>query len=156
MPRTKATKRPNWKTANSSKTLKKMGLDKADYRKTNQRIASHLINQGFEFWGDCCIGDYTDFDGYTLIFRKTAERGDRIWFSWRWVDDESIYWQGEMRSTFSLSPELQTHHPYFSSKVTYITDWSLHLTQYYEDFLVRSLLTAGDEIQAVKLSKEAI
>lgn len=138
MKRKTTPKRSTWKTANGPKTLKEMGLNKTAYRKENQRIADHLIKQGFEFWDHCCIYDHNDFNGYTITFRKQVFADHVVWFSWHWVDEGFVYWQGEMSVTLDLNPKMKTLHPYLRNEVNYITSQSLHLTPHYETFLLRA------------------
>jgi hypothetical protein len=140
MPKAKPVKRPQWKSANSRTTLKKMNLNTVrGARNENQRIADFLIANGFEFWDTVCIDEYSwDFEGYTITFRKRV--GDRVvFFSWHWVNDQYIHWTADIRCSLNLRPNVKIHRPYLINEVTYITAETLSHVPTYVNFVLRSV-----------------
>ena len=140
MPKTKTGKRPQWKSANSRTTLKRMHLNTVrGARKENQRIADFLVANGFEFWDTVCIADYEwDFEGYTITFRKKVNERN-VWFQWHWVNEQSVYWTADVRCSLDLSPDIKTYHPYLHSEVTNITTENLAHVPTYANFVLRSV-----------------
>lgn len=141
-------KQPNWTEANSRSALKSCGfggthryIKKAQAE--NEIIRRALIKRDYVFVDSVRIADFiSDFDGYTLTFRKLVAGKYFIFFSWRWHDHgSSTFWEASMRSSHRafLDRAETVSQPFMCYEIDYIRSNDLDRIDDFERMIVSSI-----------------